>query len=643
MWRDLKSLTAGAFIFVIGLFCISYPVHSEDVSTLETNGTGAKLTVAANDTVCEYNGQEQSGNEAGVWDLLHGHRLMKMDGGNKDVTSSYGAINVAQGTRVTTSAAYKVTEADVLAGKVINEATVSGNSPDPDQSEPGVTPGKTEDLTKPLNPSLFVKKTAEPSQSGGYQLGDSIPYTIEVLNNGNVTIEDIIVTDDLTKGSWMIQSLVPGAKETVTTNYTVREADVIAGKVINVAAAGGNAPNGTTIEGEATETVEVGPANPHLSITKDVAGTPAKGTGYALGETIHYKITAINDGNLTLTDVKITDQLTKDSWTVGTLAPGDSSSEYTASYQVTEQDIRRGLVLNEATGTARTPDQDNPVPGVTPGVKEVPTEAANAGYTVSKAIVAPQAEYRVGATVQYQIVLTNTGNVILNNVNVGADLQGAAGQAVFTYVGDVSENVMKIDAMAGFALQGAAGKDILKNADNIRINGNNVTINKIAPGKTVKLNCEYKLLREDAGSTIRCIVRVKTDETGDTPGEDVDKPLNISVVPLYSLTIHYVDTAGTVLAPDYTGEFAAGDPYSVASPVIDGYTPDYEAAVSGVDGMPAEDVELTVTYTATKPAQTAPLKNSPGTGDYVHLGSVVLAVLSTLAVLWLTLRRLHRR
>jgi uncharacterized repeat protein (TIGR01451 family) len=38
--------------------------------------------------------------------------------------------------------------------------------------------------------------------------------------------------------------------------------------------------------------------------------TPANGAGYILGEEITYKITVTNDGNLTITDITLTDELT---------------------------------------------------------------------------------------------------------------------------------------------------------------------------------------------------------------------------------------------------------------------------------------------------------------------------------------------
>lgn len=63
---------------------------------------------------------------------------------------------------------------------------------------------------------------------------------------------------------------------------------------------------------------------------------------------------------------------------------------------------------------------------------------------------------------------------------------------------------------------------------------------------------------------------------------------------VFDLTIHYVYAEGGTAANDYAASVTFGDPYSVNSPVIDGYTAD-TTVVSGT--MPAENVEITVIYT----------------------------------------------
>ena len=575
------------------------------------------------------------------------------------------------------TAEYKVTEQDILNGTVLNVATAKGESPDPEKPDPGVDPGEKEEPTVTPQPSLFVEKTATAGPEGGFNLGETVPYTIKVVNNGNVTISDITVNDELTGGQWTIDSLEPNGTQEFTTEYVITEGDILAGQVVNVATAGGTAPDGSEVTGDGTETIETENSNPHLSISKETTSTPANGETYALGETITYRIVAVNDGNLTLTNVVVRDELTGDEWTIESLAPGASSEAFTAEHTVTTEDIQKGSVLNVATAGGETPDPEKPDPGVDPGEKEDPTddpnpsvavakevtstpangesyalgetisyrvtvtndgnvpvenirvedslvsitentiailapgesreftyeytvteadirngqvvntaaastddpegpkgsdevvtpaEPADAAYTVNKTIVNPQDEYKVGDTIQYQIAVNNTGNVTLHNVVVSDNLQGASGSVTFTDAGDNT------------------------------VEGNKVTIREIKIGETVVLNCEYLIVREDAGATISNIASVTTDETGETPREDETE--ETPVVNIYRLTIHYVDAAGTAVAPDYTGEYEVGAAFSIASPAVTGYTPNYATVNSGADGMPAADVEVTVTYTA---------------------------------------------
>lgn len=63
---------------------------------------------------------------------------------------------------------------------------------------------------------------------------------------------------------------------------------------------------------------------------------------------------------------------------------------------------------------------------------------------------------------------------------------------------------------------------------------------------------------------------------------------------VFDLTIHYVYAEGGTAANDYKASVIFGDPYSVNSPEIEGYTPSKDT-VSGK--MPAENVVETVTYT----------------------------------------------
>ena len=593
------------------------------------------------------------------------------------------------------TAEYTVTETDILAGKVVNNATATGTSPDPDEPEVPVTPGEKEDPTEVAAPSLYIEKIADKNPSQ-VKLGDIINYTITVKNNGNVTIKNVKVTDDLTKDEETYDALKPGETKELKVSYTVTEDDLLKGKVTNVATVTGTDPNGNSIEetdtvnvttedpvgklkvtktttskpangetyalgeeityeitventgnltvsditvtdeltgnvgndawkidslapgekstpfeakytvteddilagevaNEATaagttknndnpeatdkitdQTVE---ANGHLTVTKETTSTPANGKTYALGETIAYKVTVTNDGNLTITDITVTDELTNDEWSINSLAPGKSES-FDATYTVTEDDIKAGKVVNVATAEGTSPDTEKPDVPVEPGEKEDPTDPVDATYDVDKTIVNPQKEYKVGDKIKYQIKVTNPGNVTIENITITDQLQNAAGKVTFT------------------DLAGA------------KLNSNNtVTIDKIEPNGEVVLKCEYRVVRADAGKQIVNIAIAKSDtEIPDPedpekppikPGDQKDPTDPAPVEKMYTLTIHYVYANGDTAAKDYTGKYLAGEAYGpIYSPTINGYTTEDNYVRSGKGGMPPKDTVIYVVYTA---------------------------------------------
>ena len=117
------------------------------------------------------------------------------------------------------------------------------------------------------------------------------------------------------------------------------------------------------------------PEKPHLTVTKVTTSKAKAADGkYALGETITYKVTVTNDGNVTIVDITVTDELTSDSWKVESLAPNEAK-DFTTSHVVTEADIKAGKVINEATAKGVVPgDPENPDDPDTPAETSLPTQ-----------------------------------------------------------------------------------------------------------------------------------------------------------------------------------------------------------------------------------------------------------------------------
>ena len=475
----------------------------------------------------------------------------------------------APGETQTFEASYVVTEADVIAGKVVNNATGEAENPDPKKEETPVTPGEKEDPVETPNPGLTVIKTSD--KTGEVKLGDKITYTITVTNNGNVTISGVKLEDSLTGDDWTLGNIKPGETVTKKTTYTVTEKDIIAGKVENHATATGKEPGGKDITGEGEKTVTTEESNPQITVTKETTSTPKNGKTYALGEKITYKITAKNTGNLTLTDVTVSDELTGNTGDKafkidGNFKPGEEAT-FEASYTVKESDLGK-TVVNEATAAGKTTDPKNPEPGVTPGTTEDPVDQKNPAMTITKKVTDKKEEYQIGDTVKYEITVKNTGNTTQNNVLV-EDRMNAAGSAVITKV------------------EGAKGT----------IDGANVTLDTLAPGKEATITAEYTVVKEDRGNTITNAAVAKGE--GETP---VTPEVPVDVEDVYDIHVTHVfadgEESSAALPEDYDIEnLKPGTTKLLNAEEVSGYT-----AYPAAERVTIEEEDVTVTFVYYKDA-----------------------------------------
>ncbi|MDO4182895.1 MAG: MBG domain-containing protein [Coriobacteriia bacterium] len=488
----------------------------------------------------------------------------------------------------TFTATHVVTEADVLAGSVVNNATATGNTPD-GVNPPEVIPGETEDPTdEPNGHATIVKTTTSTAAAadGRYVLGEAITYNVTVTNDGNLTLTDVVVTDELTGDEWTVDSLAPGASRTFTATHVVTEADILAGTVVNNATGTATSPdpdnpNPPVVPGTTTDDPE-DPAG-HATITKTTTSTPADGKAYVLGETITYNVTVTNDGNLTLTDVVVTDELTGDEWTVDSLAPG-ASRTFTATHVVTEADILAGTVVNNATGTATSPDPDNPNPPVVPGTTEDDPENPNGHITVTKTSdVAEGTLLAEGDVVNYTVTATNDGNLTLTDVVVNDELLGAswtiegefAPGASQTFTG--SYTVTAADVAAGHVANVATATGTSPDPDNptppvtpgetddpTEVAGPSLFVDKVADvksGATLGQTVTFTITVTNNGNVTVTGITVADEQTG--LSETID---SLAAGETRTFTTTHVITEADILAGGYantataTGEDPNGNP-----------------------------------------------------------------------------------
>ncbi len=266
-----------------------------------------------------------------------------------------------------------LTQAQVDAGSVQNQATVTGNDPfgAPVTDLSGTAVNNDTPLVTPLTagPAIALVKTADASGiANPAAVGNPVTYAFTVTNTGNVTLTNVTLTDVLAGiviSGGPIPTLAPGASDatTFTATYALTQADLDAGQVQNQATATGQPPTGapvTDLSGSsaATDDPTVVPLTQGAAITLDkVADVSGFTLGAQVGDVIPYSFTVTNTGNVTLTNVTLADPLpgiVLSGGPIASLAPGAAdSTTFTAAYTVTPADIAAGQVVNTATVTGR--------------------------------------------------------------------------------------------------------------------------------------------------------------------------------------------------------------------------------------------------------------------------------------------------
>ena len=223
-------------------------------------------------------------------------------------------------------------------------------------------------VTEPDDDSKVIKKTHDGKD---YGVGDTVKFTITVTNiydeDKDITIEEIEGVKFTSDSEF--KAVKPGATVTATAEYVLTEEDIYSGTFKNTATA---KFSGEDKDYKGEDEVPTEKADPHMTVVKEVTSTPADGKKYAKDEKIEYKITVKNDGNLTIEDITVSDDLTGEKWTVKSLAPGEEES-FTTSYTVTEADAKAGKVVNVATADGHNQFDDDDTP-TEDGTTDTPTK-----------------------------------------------------------------------------------------------------------------------------------------------------------------------------------------------------------------------------------------------------------------------------
>jgi uncharacterized repeat protein (TIGR01451 family) len=287
-----------------------------------------------------------------------------------------------------------------VTGDFANSATVTGTL-----EGGGVVTDVDTAFVDVISPAIEIAKTPDVQTVVS---GSAAIFTIAVTNTGDVTLTNVTVSD----------AQAPACDRTFTRLLTGEHQSYgcavssVTDDFVNSATVTGRPPIGDWVTDVDTAFVDV------ISPAVKIAKTPDVQT-VASGATVNFTIAVTNTGDVTLTNVTVSDaQDPGCDRTFTRLLAGEHQSHECAVSNVTDD------FVNSATVTGRPPIGDW-VTDVDTAFVDVVSPAIEIAKTPDVQMVAS------GATVNFTIAITNTGDVALTNVAV-SDAQAPACDRTFT-------------------------------------------------------------------------------------------------------------------------------------------------------------------------------------------------------------------
>ncbi len=308
------------------------------------------------------------------------------------------------GDTATGTATYTVVETD-LPGPLTNVVTVTAT----DSTGKAMTAEARASVELTYSASMEIVKTPSTATA---KVGDTVTYSYTVRNTGTVTLSDLALTDDKL-GAIKINTnkLAAGDTATGTSSHLVVEGD-LPGPLTNVVTGTATDSQKQPITATATATVTL-TYTATLSVTKDPSVKSA-----AIGETVTYKFTVKNTGDVTVNGLTLTDnKLGAIKPERDTLAPGESTAA-SMDHVVAESDLPSPLtnvVTAAANDILRQP------------VTSTATATVQLTYTATLEMtkVATPASAKVGETVTYAYSVKNSGKVTVRDLVLTDDKLGS--------------------------------------------------------------------------------------------------------------------------------------------------------------------------------------------------------------------------
>jgi uncharacterized repeat protein (TIGR01451 family) len=369
--------------------------------------------------------------------------------GNRD-----GKLSVGETWHYTAN--HTVSQTEIDNGGIVDPALALTNTATADTDQTALESASAS-VAVLQDPDLAITKTADVASVDAE--GDLINYTIDVENTGNMSLTNLVVSDPFVSNLAAVDAdhdnfndgdanhdgkLSVGETWHYTASHTVTQDDIDNGGVVDPALTISNTATADTDQtapesASASVTVQQHPAL-DLEKTADVTSVDAA------GDVINYAITVENTGNMSLTGLVVSDPFVSNLAAVDadsdTFNDGDTNHDgkvsvgetwqYTASHTVTQAEIDAGGTLTNtaSAGTAQgaTDSDSASVTVVQPPHAAMmldKSDAVGTHYVDAGESGTPDGNGVNGDLIQYIVVLTNTGNVSINDVVVEDKVEGA--------------------------------------------------------------------------------------------------------------------------------------------------------------------------------------------------------------------------
>ncbi len=268
-------------------------------------------------------------------------------------------------------------------------------------------------LTLAESPRLSITKQTDTTQASS--VDQHIDYSFTVKNTGNITINNIKVTDQKVSDlSCPETTLAQDEEMDCTASYTVTQADMDAGDNIDNTASVAGTPAGSSDQMPPTSSNTVSipvTQTPTIQIRK----SSTKSSIPPVGEVIDYTFSVRNMGNVTLSNVQVNDPNVPSVSCPnnGPLAPG-ATLTCTAEHTVTQADIDNGEVTNTATTSATAPGGTGV--NATSNTIRITVDRVPA-LSIAKSSDRTSTD-AAGQIINYSFNVRNTGNVTLTDATV---------------------------------------------------------------------------------------------------------------------------------------------------------------------------------------------------------------------------------